>query len=72
MKEIDKNYILGFIASLTLCDHMGDVMDDIQKVLDDMGIDWKWDDKYELWDCIADEGNIKTLWGTDVHGREEN
>jgi hypothetical protein len=29
------NYLLGSIASLT-CDHMGDVMDDIQKVLDDM------------------------------------
>lgn len=33
----DRELLLSFIASLTLCDHMGDVSDDISSVLKKMG-----------------------------------
>jgi hypothetical protein len=65
MKEINREYVLSILASLTLCDHMGDVLNDCQKVLDDLEIDWEWDGEDELRDHIAKEG-IKTLWGTSI------
>ena len=68
---IDEKYVLGFIASLTLCDHMGDVLSDCQKVLKDMGYEFEWEDGHELWDRIADIGGVKTLWGSDIERSED-
>lgn len=42
----DRKLLLQFIASLTLCDHMGDVLDDVGTVLKRIG-------------CAIDEGEYE-------------
>lgn len=71
----DRDLLLSFIASLTLCDHMGDVSNDIHDVLERMG-------EKELLRSIGDgeefEGlqdalharGIKTMCGVSVGGEE--
>lgn len=60
----DHELLLSFIAGLTLCDHMGDVSDDIVKVLKLMGEDIAFDELRELADALRARG-VKTLYGTD-------
>lgn len=63
-KELDyRDILLRFIASLTLCEHMGDVADDIETVLDILGIKLEWEDLYDLRMKLGKMG-IKTLYGT--------
>lgn len=61
----DREILLSFIASLTLCDHMGDVGDDIEKVLKLMGEDIAFDDLRDLADALGARG-VKTLYRTDL------
>lgn len=58
-----KNLLLQFIASLTLCDHMGDVADDIIVVLKKMEIAIEWDDIDDLGKALGEMG-VTTLYGT--------
>jgi len=63
-KELDyRDILLKFVASLTLCEHMGDVADDIETVLDIIGIKLKWEDLYDLRRKLGKMG-ITSLYGT--------
>lgn len=53
--------LLKFIHSLTVCDHMGDVADDIDAVLKRMGEKIEWGDLYQLGQEMEKRG-IPTLW----------
>ena len=65
-----KELLLQFIASLCLCDHMGDVSNDVDFVLKKLGIDVEWDDFYELGNWCGEQG-ITTLYGTSMKEEEE-
>ena len=61
-----RDLILQFIASLALCDHMGDVADDVDVMLKRLGIEIEWHEWSELLDAL-DEMGIQTLHGTELH-----
>lgn len=64
---MDEKLFLQFLASLTLCDHMGDVANDIEQVLGIAGIDLgEWGDLNELHDRLAERG-ITTLYDTTLN-----
>lgn len=65
-----KKLILQFIASLCLCDHMGDVADDINAVLERLGIEVQWDDLRDLAKWCGRQ-NITTLYGTSLKDDSE-
>lgn len=58
-------FLLQLIGSLTLCDHMGDVADDIKTVLETMGVELKWNTLYDLGKKLGAMG-ITTLYGTEL------
>ena len=60
-----RELLLQFIASLTLCDHMGDVAGDIEKVLKEMGLTFEWDDLDDLRTKLGEMG-VTTLYGTKI------
>ena len=41
--------LLQLLGSLTLCDHMGDVADDVLAVMGRLGIEDAYDDEYDDW-----------------------
>ena len=53
------------IASLTLCDHLGDVGNDVERALTLAGQDIEWDNWGQLGKELGRRG-IKTLWGTSL------
>lgn len=58
-----KDLILSFIASLTLCDHMGDVSNEIADMLERLGVAAvEWNDFDELRAVLATM-DVKTLSG---------
>lgn len=61
----DRDLLLKFIASLTLCDHMGDVSNDVTEVLKFLGLEIEWDEWSDLGNALAKMG-ITTLNGTDL------
>lgn len=65
-----RKLLLQLIGSLTLCDHMGDVSNDVVDVLDRMGIDWGdcWEDVPKLLHGMG----ITTLVGTPLWSPEED
>lgn len=66
MSEINyKDLLLTFIASLTLSDHMGDVADDVDYVLKQLGLEMEWDGLDELGTKLGEMG-ITTLYGTSL------
>ena len=65
-----KNLLLSFIGSLTLCDHMGDVSNDVDFILKELGYDVEWDDLNELSDWCGEQG-IETLYGTSLKKEED-
>jgi hypothetical protein len=70
-KPIDyRMLLLQFIGSLTLCDHMGDVADDVNEVMKRMGVKIKWDDWSDLGKSLHKLG-VATLYGTEL-GSEES
>lgn len=62
-----KNLLLQFIGSLCLCDHMGDVSNDILTVLEKMELNdlAEWDDFDSLAKALNEKG-ITTLFGTSL------
>ena len=63
----DREILLGLLAGICLCDHMGDVLDQTNKVCKLLGIeqtDEDWPDC--LWNALADMGGVKTLYGSEV------
>ena len=64
-----RKIILDFAASLTLCDHMGDVCGDLQKVMDLIGVkcdvDLSEGSKGPFRKILHDLG-AKTLWGSEI------
>ncbi len=59
--------LLQLIASLTLCDHMGDVSNDMQRALELAGVAVDWDDEDELRAALHAMG-VTTLYGTSLEG----
>ena len=62
----DHGLLLSFVASLTLCKHMGDVMDSIAVVLSRIGyepIDDEHDDYADALKAAFREDGIRTLNG---------
>ena len=63
----EKQLLINFIASLTLCDHMGDVMDDAKKVLKELGVEDKWYNEQELIEVLKDNfDEVQTVYETEV------
>jgi len=57
----NKKAILQFIKSLCLADHMGDVSNDVQDLLDKLGVKGEWEEFSELRE-VLDEIGIKDSW----------
>jgi hypothetical protein len=57
--------LLQFLASLTLCDHIGDVANDVDVVLRRLGIQWDWDDFRGLANHLGRAG-VTTLYGSRI------
>lgn len=73
-KKNDLNYrelLLSFIGSLTLAEHMGDVAEDVQEVLNRLGITDDWEDLSELGDILGRMG-VKTIYGTGLISEEDD
>lgn len=65
----DNALLLSFVASLTLCENKGDIMDDIKTVLERIGYvvpDDEYDDLEQALRAQLHKNNIRTLHGTDV------
>lgn len=60
-----RRVLLELIGSLTLCDHMGDAADDINKALKMIGLKIEWDDLSDLGTKLGKMG-VTTLWGTSL------
>ena len=71
-KEPDhKKLLLQLIGSLTLCDHMGDVSNDVSEVLKRLGMEAKeWNEWCELGHLLGDMG-ITTLYGSEIGHKDE-
>ena len=63
--QTDRNLLLQLIGSLTLCDHMGDVSNDVQYVLTKLGINDEWEDWPQLAEALHVRG-VTTLYGTSL------
>jgi hypothetical protein len=63
--------LLSFIASLTLCDHMGDVAGDVQDVLKRIDLKIEWDEMYELGRALGKMG-VKTLYNTELGSDDDD
>ena len=62
--------LLQFIGSLTLCDHMGDVSNDVMEVLRRIGMnEIEWDDMSDLGSAFGELG-ITTLYDTSLADEE--
>ena len=71
MNKECKEYVLQIIASLCLCDHMGDVGGDIDKMLKDIDFDaGEWESASDLLDVLARHG-VTTLYGTTLSKPDE-
>ena len=67
IKSNEKQLLINFIASLTLCDHMGDVMDDARKVLKKLGVEEEWHDEQELIEVLKNNfDGVQTVYETEV------
>jgi hypothetical protein len=53
---ISKSYLLSWIKSLTLADHLGDVWDDVDVLLKYLGEDIESDDIEDLQQKLTDRG----------------
>ena len=54
----DKDILLSFIRSLTLCDHMGDVLNECQTILDYYGLKGESAEQQELSDFLDGRGVV--------------
>lgn len=61
----------GLIASLTLCDHMGDVSNDVADALERMGLWIAWDDWPDLQKALGKLG-WRTLNGTSLNDDDDD
>lgn len=63
--EETRQFVLKFVASLSLCDHMGDVGGDVDKALKELGVGIDFDDWSELRKALHGMG-VTTMFGTTV------
>lgn len=66
-----RELVLQFIGSLTLCNHMGDVSNDVNVVLERIDEKIEWDEWWELGRALGDRG-ITTLQGTSLADDEDD
>lgn len=68
----ERQVLINLIASLSLCDHMGDAADDAQRALKQIGVDLpesvQWADDWwsALAKFLATEHGAETVWGTSL------
>lgn len=67
----DRDILLSLIGSLTLCDHMGDVADDVNEALKQIGLKIEWDEWRQLGDALGKMG-VKTIWNTDLGSDDDD
>jgi len=60
-----KELLLQFIASLTLCENIGDILDDIESVFKRLEMKIPFEDFNELGTALR-EMKITTLYGTEI------
>jgi hypothetical protein len=67
-----KALLLSLLASMTMCDHMGDVCGDVQSVMDKMGVkcDVDLSDSREFRRVLHGLG-AKTLYGSEIWDEED-
>jgi hypothetical protein len=63
--KTDREILLSLIGSLTLCDHMGDVADDVDFALKAIGVPFEWEDLSELGTKLGRMG-VRTLYGSSL------
>jgi uncharacterized protein YijF (DUF1287 family) len=66
-----RTLILQFAMSYTLCDHLGDVADDLDKLLKEIGVVGDWDTDDAMVAAIHNLGVHTTLWGSSMSCCEE-
>lgn len=71
----DRELLLAFVGSLTLCDHMGDAADAVSRVLGELGVEHpQADDSDEWWPGLRRDLHalgVKTLYGTELWSQED-
>ena len=68
----DRELLLSLLASLTLCDHMGDVADDVGHVMEQLGIECEDTGEWGLDVARALHLlGVKTLYGTEIGGQDD-
>ena len=68
-----KKFLLAFIFSLTLCDHMGDAADVIETALKKIGMQIEWSDLDDLGQKLQDMGfQVATFYDFPILEDEEN
>ena len=68
-----KKFLLAFIFSLTLCDHMGDAADVIETALEKIGVQIEWSDLDDLGQKLQDMGvQLATFYDLPILEDEEN
>lgn len=72
-KEEIKTLLLSLLGSLTLCDHMGDAIDDVSKVLKELGVEVEGypDDYMRAVAAALHTMGVKTLYGTPLVSDED-
>ncbi len=61
-----KGVLLSLIAGLGLCDHMGDVVNDVSQALKMIGLqNLEWNELSDLRQVLGKQG-VKSLWGTSL------
>ena len=53
---VDRDWLLSWIKTLTLADHIGDVCNDLDTLLKKLGVTERWDELYELSDVLTRMG----------------
>lgn len=71
MKEKYENLILQFIGSLTICDHMGDVSNEIITVMEKLDLNIEWNDMNDLGRYLGKRG-VTTLLGSPLWSAEDD
>ena len=72
----DRDLLLSLLGSLTLCDHMGDVADDVFAVMKRLKITDSYEDEYDDWKrsvgrTLHDLG-VTTLYGSPLYCPEDD
>lgn len=68
MNEVQKKLMYAFLNSLSLCDHLGDVGNDVKNLFEKLGVEWPekgwpWEDAGIMREWLKQRGHNETLCG---------